>query len=103
MRIPHIQLRILGETKLAIHSLYERVMMIPWLAVPGNDTKTTNGQGGTSNGTGNGNNVHVTTNNIGSVEVMDSKLYTIRERLIDLRNLVEKAQQLMNGKAPRKG
>ncbi len=113
------KLRILGETKLAIHSLYERVMMIPWLNQQLMENNSNQGpQNGMNSNMGgqsvSGNNAMMSNapgmNNMiqlnsgslmGSIDVMDMKLYTIKEKLIDLRNLVEKALQMTHGKKGR--
>ena len=99
------KLRILGETKLAIHSLYERVMMIPWLANNQHVDNSKQNMGNTNNnGTimGGGLAGGLIVGNLGSVDVMDTKLHTIREKLIDLKNLTDKAQQLTHSKLVRR-
>ena len=79
-------MRMIGEIKLTIHSLYERVMMIAFIS---NKSDAVNLSKSEAIG-------------MESIEAMDYNLYTVKEKLLDLKSLSSKCQS-MTAKAIKQG
>ena len=76
------KMQVIGEIKLAVHSLYERAMNIKFIA-NNNDA---------------GNAAKASAVRMESLEAMTAKLYVIKEKYVDLKSLTTKAQLLVNRK-----